>query len=192
MSSKTAISSRRFRCVRGFAPGSTDVAAASALVDVRLSDGSFLVGGRTVTGFANTEEAAADEAVGTKVMPWRIEDALRQRGANYVEGGLWKAVAIGDGRLITGQQQYSDPSRRANLRREPEKGPHPVVASIWPRHKRTGVDYKNRIGVKFVPGKLTGLVPVIDEPLGDLHGLLRHRPSSVAGWGSEPQPPALR
>jgi hypothetical protein len=86
MSSKTAISSRRFRCVRGFAPGSTDVAAASALVDVRLSDGSFLVGGRTVTGFANTEEAAADEAVGTKVMPWRIEDALRQRGANYYQG----------------------------------------------------------------------------------------------------------
>jgi putative intracellular protease/amidase len=109
MSSKTAISSRRFRCVRGFAPGSTDVAGASAVVDVRLSDGSFLVEGRTVTCFANSEEAAADEAVGTKVMPWRIEDALRQRGANYVEGGLWKAVAIGDGRLITGQQQYSDP-----------------------------------------------------------------------------------
>lgn len=79
----------------------------SALVDVRLSDSSYLVEGRTVTGFANVEEAAADEAVGTKVMPWRIEDALRERGANYVEGGLWKAFAIRDGRLITGQQQYS-------------------------------------------------------------------------------------
>jgi putative intracellular protease/amidase len=79
----------------------------SALVDVQLSDGSFLVEGRTVTGFANTEEEAADEAVGTKVMPWHIEDALRERGANYVEGGRWKAFAIRDGRLITGQQQYS-------------------------------------------------------------------------------------
>jgi putative intracellular protease/amidase len=79
----------------------------SALVDVQLSDGSFLVEGRTVTGFANSEEAAADEAVGTKVMPWHIEDALRERGANYVEGGRWKAFAIRDGRLITGQQQYS-------------------------------------------------------------------------------------
>jgi putative intracellular protease/amidase len=79
----------------------------SALVDVRLSDGSYLVDGRTVTGFANVEEAAADEAVGRKVMPWHIEDALRQRGANYVEGGLWKAFAVRDGRLITGQQQYS-------------------------------------------------------------------------------------
>jgi putative intracellular protease/amidase len=79
----------------------------SALVDVALSDGSYLVEGRTVTGFANVEERAADEAAGTTVMPWHIEDALRERGANYVEGGLWKAFAVRDGRLITGQQQYS-------------------------------------------------------------------------------------
>lgn len=79
----------------------------SALVDVRLSDGSYFVEGRTVTGFANVEESAADAAAGTKVMPWHIEDALRERGANYVEGGLWKPFAIRDGRLITGQQQYS-------------------------------------------------------------------------------------
>lgn len=79
----------------------------SALVDVELSDGSYLVDGRTVTGFANVEERAADEAAGTTVMPWHIEDALRERGANYVEGGLWKAFAVRDGRLITGQQQYS-------------------------------------------------------------------------------------
>ena len=79
----------------------------SALVDVKLGDGSYLVEGRTVTGFANVEERAADEAAGTTVMPWHIEDALRERGANYVEGGLWKAFAVRDGRLITGQQQYS-------------------------------------------------------------------------------------
>jgi putative intracellular protease/amidase len=79
----------------------------SALVDVKLSDGSYLVEGRTVTGFANVEEEAADAAVGTKIMPWHIEDALRERGANFVEGGLWKAFAVRDGRLITGQQQYS-------------------------------------------------------------------------------------
>jgi putative intracellular protease/amidase len=79
----------------------------SALVDVQLSDGSYLVDGRTVTGFANVEEHAADEAAGTKIMPWHIEDALRERGANYVEGGLWKPFAVRDGRLITGQQQYS-------------------------------------------------------------------------------------
>jgi putative intracellular protease/amidase len=79
----------------------------SALIDVQLSDGSYLVEGKTVTGFANVEEDYSDKAVGQKVMPYRIEDELRKRGANYVQGGLFKDFAVRDGRLITGQQQYS-------------------------------------------------------------------------------------
>lgn len=79
----------------------------AALVDLTLSDGSYLVDGRTVTGFANVEEEFSDRFVGQKVMPWRVEDALKERGANYVQGGLFKAFAVRDGRLITGQQQYS-------------------------------------------------------------------------------------
>ena len=81
----------------------------------RLSDGTPLVAGRTVTGFANVEEDFADEAVwdagalerGTHVMPWRIEDELKALGANYVQAGLWKSFAIRDGNLVTGQQNYS-------------------------------------------------------------------------------------
>jgi putative intracellular protease/amidase len=79
----------------------------AALVDLKLSDGSYLVDGRTLTGFANVEEEFSDRFVGQKVMPWRVEDVLRQRGANYINGGLFKAFAVRDGRLITGQQQYS-------------------------------------------------------------------------------------
>jgi len=79
----------------------------AALVDLKLSDGSYLVDGKTVTGFANVEEEFSDSFVGQKVMPWRVEDVLKQRGANYVNGGLFKAFAVRDGRLITGQQQYS-------------------------------------------------------------------------------------
>ena len=79
----------------------------SALIDVQLSDGSYLVEGRTVTGFANVEEDFSDTSVGQRVMPYRIEDELRKRGANYVHGGRFKAFAVRDGRLITGQQQYS-------------------------------------------------------------------------------------
>jgi putative intracellular protease/amidase len=79
----------------------------AALVDLKLSDGSYLVEGKTVTGFANAEEEFSDAFVGQKVMPWRVEDVLRDRGANYVQGGLFKAFAVRDGRLITGQQQYS-------------------------------------------------------------------------------------
>jgi putative intracellular protease/amidase len=79
----------------------------AALVDLTLSDGSYLVAGKTVTGFANVEEEFSDTFVGQRVMPWRVEDVLRERGANYVHGGLFKAFAVRDGRLITGQQQYS-------------------------------------------------------------------------------------
>jgi putative intracellular protease/amidase len=79
----------------------------AGLLDVRLADGSLLVEGRTVTGFANVEEDYSDAATGVTVMPYRVEDELRKRGANYIQAGLFKAFAVRDQNLITGQQQYS-------------------------------------------------------------------------------------
>ena len=79
----------------------------SGLLDVQLSDGSYLIAGKTMTGFANVEEDFSDAAVGQKVMPYRIEDEAKSRGANYIQGGLFKAFAVRDMNLITGQQQYS-------------------------------------------------------------------------------------
>lgn len=79
----------------------------AALVDLHLSDGSYLVAGKTVTGFSDVEEDYSDKAAGVQVMPWRLEPVLRERGANYIQGGLFKAFTIRDGRLVTGQQQYS-------------------------------------------------------------------------------------
>ena len=79
----------------------------AALVDLKLSDGSYLVEGKTVTGFSDAEEDFSDGFVGQKVMPFRVEEVLKERGANYVQGGLFKAFVVRDGRLITGQQQYS-------------------------------------------------------------------------------------
>ena len=81
----------------------------------RLSNGDYLVKGRTVTGFANVEEDFADEAVwelnlldrDKHVMPWRIEDELKRLGANFIQSGLWKSFAIRDGNLVTGQQNFS-------------------------------------------------------------------------------------
>ena len=81
----------------------------------KLSNGEYLVKGKTVTGFANIEEDFADEAVWSMgalskdkhVMPWRIEDELKKIGANYIQAGLWKGFAIRDGNLITGQQNFS-------------------------------------------------------------------------------------
>jgi putative intracellular protease/amidase len=79
----------------------------AALVDLKLSDGSYLVAGKTVTGFSNAEEDYSDASVGQRIVPFRVEDLLKERGANYVQGGLFKAFVVRDGRLITGQQQYS-------------------------------------------------------------------------------------
>jgi putative intracellular protease/amidase len=79
----------------------------AGLVDLTLSDGSHLVNGKTVTGFSNPEEDYSDKAAGVEVMPWRAEDELKARGANYISAGLFKAFAARDGRLITGQHQYS-------------------------------------------------------------------------------------
>jgi putative intracellular protease/amidase len=78
-----------------------------ALLDVQTSDGAYLIAGKTMTGFANVEEDYGDAAVGQKIMPYRIEDEAKKRGANFVQAGLFKAFAIRDMNLITGQQQYS-------------------------------------------------------------------------------------
>ena len=78
-----------------------------ALLDVQLADGEYLVAGRTMTGFANVEEDYGDAAVGQRIMPFRIEDEARGRGANFIQAGLFKAFAVRDMNLITGQQQYS-------------------------------------------------------------------------------------
>ncbi|NGN62821.1 type 1 glutamine amidotransferase domain-containing protein [Streptomyces sp. A7024] len=79
----------------------------AALVDCELTDGTPLVRGRTVTAFSNAEEDYSNAAAGVRLMPWRLEDALRERGAHFVSAGLFKPFAVRDGRLITGQQQYS-------------------------------------------------------------------------------------
>jgi putative intracellular protease/amidase len=41
------------------------------------------------------------------VMPWRIEDRLKELGANFVQAGMWRGFAVRDGNLITGQQNFS-------------------------------------------------------------------------------------
>ena len=41
------------------------------------------------------------------LMPWRIEDELKEIGANYIQAGAWRGFAVRDGNLITGQQNFS-------------------------------------------------------------------------------------
>lgn len=79
----------------------------SALIDIRMGDGSYLVSGKKVTGFSAAEDAYVDEALGAKLFDWWVEPALRERGAAYSENGMWANYAVADGNLITGQQQNS-------------------------------------------------------------------------------------
>ncbi len=79
----------------------------AALIDIRVADGTYLIANRQMTGFANSEEDYADKAVGQRVMPWRIEDAAREHGANFQTAPVFREFALRDGNLITGQQQFS-------------------------------------------------------------------------------------
>lgn len=82
--------------------------ATSVLLTARRSDGSLLVKGKTWTGFANSEEQFADDFVGHRIQPFWIEDeAGKLGGTNFIVNGPFKAHAVRDGNLVTGQQQYS-------------------------------------------------------------------------------------
>lgn len=78
--------------------------APGVLRHVKAADGTPLVRGKRVTGFTNTEE----DAVGlTKVVPFLVEDMLKQNGGVYSKVGDWQPYAITDGLLVTGQNPAS-------------------------------------------------------------------------------------
>jgi putative intracellular protease/amidase len=78
--------------------------APGVLRDVQNEDGTPLVQGKKVTGFTNTEE----EGVGlTDVVPFLVEDMLKEQGGVYSKGDDWASYVVQDGLLITGQNPGS-------------------------------------------------------------------------------------
>lgn len=76
----------------------------AALVNLRLSDGTYLVAGKRVAAFTNEEETA----VGYRdIVPFLLADALVARGAEHVPAPNWTTQVIADGRLVTGQNPAS-------------------------------------------------------------------------------------
>lgn len=69
-----------------------------------MLDGKPMVAGRRVTGFSNTEEAAAKL---TDVVPFLLEDELRRLGGRYEKAADWQNLVVEDGRLVTGQNPAS-------------------------------------------------------------------------------------
>ena len=78
--------------------------APAALKHVKNTDGEPLVKGKKVTGFTNTEEALVKL---TDVVPFLVEDMLKENGGIYSKKGDFEEYAIEDGLLITGQNPAS-------------------------------------------------------------------------------------
>jgi len=76
----------------------------AGLVNVTLSDGSYLVDGKQVASFTNEEE----EAVGlSEVVPFLLQSKLEERGARHNRAEKFQAHVVSDGRLVTGQNPAS-------------------------------------------------------------------------------------
>ena len=76
----------------------------SALVNVKLSDGKYLVDGKNLTSFTDAEET---EVQATDIVPFLLETELKRHGAIHHAAANWSDNVIVDGRLITGQNPAS-------------------------------------------------------------------------------------
>ena len=83
-----------------------------AFVNARGKEGEYLVKGKRVTGFSNAEE----EAVGlTAVVPFLLEDRLKERGGIYSKAANWTPYVQMDSKLVTGQNPASSGPAAAEL-----------------------------------------------------------------------------
>lgn len=78
--------------------------APGVLRHTRNVDGTPLVNGKRVTGFANSEEDALQL---TQIVPFLVEDMLKANGGDYSKGPDWHPYVVVDGLLITGQNPAS-------------------------------------------------------------------------------------
>ncbi len=78
--------------------------APAVFKNTKNTDGTSLVSDKKVTGFTNTEEAAVQL---TDVVPFLVEDMLKENGGVYSKGEDWSPYAVEDGLLITGQNPAS-------------------------------------------------------------------------------------
>ncbi len=78
--------------------------APTVLINAKDKSGRYLVENKNITAFSNSEE----DGVGlSQVVPFLLEDALKQRGAVYHKGEDWASFVQVDGLLITGQNPAS-------------------------------------------------------------------------------------
>jgi putative intracellular protease/amidase len=87
--------------------------APAVLRHPRSSEGTSVVQGKAVTGFTNSEEEAAGL---TQIVPFLVEDMLKDNGGKYSKQADWQPHVVSDGLLITGQNPASsEPAAKALL-----------------------------------------------------------------------------
>lgn len=86
--------------------------APGVLRHVKGADGQPLVKGKRVTGFTNSEEEVVQL---TNVVPFLVEDMLKDKGGVYSKGADWASYVLTDGLLITGQNPASSEAAAQEL-----------------------------------------------------------------------------
>jgi putative intracellular protease/amidase len=76
----------------------------AGFVNIKLSNGKYLVDGKKINAFTNEEEIAVGLE---KVVPFMLESKLIERGAKFEKSGLWQSHVTVDQRVITGQNPAS-------------------------------------------------------------------------------------
>mgnify|MGYP005754768481 CR=1 FL=1 len=76
----------------------------AVLAEAKTAGGEPLVKGKKVAGFTNTEEDAVQL---TNIVPFLVEDRLKELGGNYSKAADWQPYVVTDGLLITGQNPAS-------------------------------------------------------------------------------------
>lgn len=74
-----------------------------ALLNAKLSNGSYLVDGKKISSFTDEEE----KGYAIEDVPFLLETALRNQGATFTEVTAWQPLSVVDGRLVTGQNPAS-------------------------------------------------------------------------------------
>jgi putative intracellular protease/amidase len=74
-----------------------------SLLNVKLSNGTYLVAGKNISSFTNDEE----DNYAKSDVPFELETALTKQGAIFHKAGPWQAHSIADGKLVTGQNPAS-------------------------------------------------------------------------------------
>jgi putative intracellular protease/amidase len=74
------------------------------LLSLQNDNGDFLVKGKQLTGFSNSEEELSGL---TRIVPFLLETKLLSLGALYSKGPDYVSHVVADGNIVTGQNPAS-------------------------------------------------------------------------------------